>query len=393
MDRCMEEVWEVVKELPGNAREMWSKAFREALVEVQGDMQKAAAMAWKAFKRQEPDDGSGRTRDKGPKGVLLVAVYGGTPEWIRLVKNDGFVIDDNFCPCLVDKRALEALIAKWEEWDGDRVILLEDHNVFDWPATVVGWIKEMKCRADGLWVMVEWTEEGLGYITRKDFGYLGLGFILDECNRPVELWQARLTNYPVLNEWNEERDYLCVQKKSPSESGRRLRLIQGVTKQEENCGKESWVDANSQVAGKDKEISTLKKFLNEMGELLQIPGDVSLKKVKEAVVELEVRQKSRQRLGSDLKMRPALQGVMGKTIEEAIKNGLIKPEQRDWAEIYAIRDWQGFNEFLFLAAAVPQDKKGLFPYIRSLLKWLVAKPQETESKDNKGNLNFFQGRG
>jgi cation transport regulator ChaB len=50
MEPCMNEIRAVVEELPGNAQEIWEKAFQEALLEVHGDMCQAAAMAWRAFK-------------------------------------------------------------------------------------------------------------------------------------------------------------------------------------------------------------------------------------------------------------------------------------------------------------------------------------------------------
>jgi phage I-like protein len=373
----MDEVWEVVQELPGDAQEIWSQAFGEALLETQGDMGKAAAMAWQAFKRQDQKVGSVQNREKAAKGVLLVAVYGGTPEWIRVVTNDGLVQDEGRCPCLVDRRALEALVARWEQWDEDLAVLLEDHQAGGRAIPVVGWIKEIKCRADELWVRVEWTEEGLGYIMRKEFGYLGLGFILDEGKRPVELWQARLTNYPLVMEWQEELGHLRVQKRSHTEADRRLRLIKGVVKQEKNCSGESRVEALAGAAQKKEETSEVRKFLDDMRKLLHLRGEVSLGTVKRAIVELQVQQESRRSPDTEPERQQVFQKVIGKTIEEAIQKGLIKPEQRSWAEIYATRDWPGFNEFLVLAAAAPRGKKGLFPYCRSLLRWVLTGSQET----------------
>jgi phage I-like protein len=389
MDTCVKEVLEVVQEFPGNAREIWNRAFRKALLEVNGDMRRATTMAWQAFKRQEARDGSVRDREKAEKGVLLVAVHGETPEWIRLVRNEEIISDKARCPCLVDRRALAALVAKWEQWDEDLVILLEDYKVDDQPAPIVGWIKEMKRRTDGLWIRVEWTEEGLGYITRKEFGYLGLGFILDKSNRPVELWQARLTNYPLLNRWEEVLWYLRGRQESQTEAGRRLRLIKDVDRRDINGGRENRRESKPEMAAKGKVIYEGKKFLDEMKGLLRIHGDVSFEKVKRAIVELKTQEEINQALGSEQEMVELLQEVIGKTVEEAIKKGLIKPEQRTWAEVYATRDWSGFHEFLSFVAAASQKKTRLFPYCRSLLRWALAKPQETGSINYKTGCSYL----
>jgi len=68
----------------------------------------------------------------------------------------------------------------------------------------------------------------------------------------------------------------------------------------------------------------------------------------------------------ELFTKPSLQEVIGESVEEAVEKGLIKPEQRTWAEVYATRDWQGFHEFLGLASRSLLVKKRMswriFPF-------------------------------
>jgi phage I-like protein len=387
MNTCMNEVLAVLQELPGNAQEIWSQAFREALVEGQGDIQSAAAMAWKAFKRKEQRVDLDWDREKTAKGMLVVAAYGGTPEWIKLVENDGLILDDGCVPCLVDRQALEAMVADWEKWDEDLVIYLEDQKVCGKMASVVGWIKEMRCLTNGLWIRVEWTEEGLGYITRKEFGYLSLGLILDESNRPVELWQARLTNYPVLDQRGLSSVHHCGQKGSQAEAVRNFRLIRGKTGLDLIGAEANREKSQQEMAVKRDETHEVGRFLDEMKGLLYLRGDISLGKVKQAIVELKAQQDNCRNLRDEHEMqtRQMLQEVIWKKVEKAVGKGLIKPEQRTWAEVYATRDWQGFNEFLVLAAKTLQVRKrkrwGTFPFFRSLLRGALAKQQETGSKD------------
>jgi hypothetical protein len=235
MKRFMNEVWAVVEELPANAQEIWYQAFQEALVEFEGDMRKASAMAWKVFKgkrqgkRQKTHEGW--DREESAKGMLLVAACGGIPEWIRLGKNYGLVLNEGRYPCPVDRRALDVIMAAWAQRDNALRVYLEDGNLNDTPAPVVGWIKEMKCRSDGLWIGVDWMEAGLGYITRKEFGYLSLIFILDKSNRPVELTQARLMNSPAFERWGNESEIGTVNG-SKSQINRKLRLIKGAERLE-----------------------------------------------------------------------------------------------------------------------------------------------------------------
>jgi hypothetical protein len=203
MERFMNEVWAVVEELPDNAQKIWNQAFQEALLEVKGDMRKAAAMAWKAFK------GKGQ-------GVKRLEISG----------------------------------------------------------------------------------EG------------------------------------------ENRE-----------------------------------DLQQEMEGKGEENEEIKRFLLEMKQLLQVHGEISLKKVKQAIVDL----KTQQEIGHGLKGAEEgqmSQGVAGKPIKEAIKKDPIKPDQRILAGVKGNREFQEFQDFLEIGARDATKKQRMrwgFPFFRSMLKWAFRK--------------------
>jgi hypothetical protein len=377
MELCMNEVRAVVEGLPGNAQKIWNRAFQEALLEVQGDMDKAAAMAWRAFKRKEQRTRQEWEKVKAARGMLLVAAYGGTPEWIRLAENYGLVLSDCRCPCLVDRRALDAIVSHWEQSETGLMVYLEDHKVNETVVPVVGWIKEMKVRSDGLWIMVEWTEKGLGYITSREFGYLGLGFILDEDNRPMELWQAKLTDYSVLHELGQEFGIYSAQG-FQAEPGRKLRLIKRVNRPEVFGADENWENLKQGEEGKWKEHSEIRKFLQEMKELFQLQGEVSLTEVKHAVLDLKIQLKICQGLKELGGMLGGLmsQGMVGKAMEGIIERDSIKLEQGIGEKVRANQEWQDFKEYLEIGAQSATKKKKRvwgFPFFYSLLKWALKK--------------------
>lgn len=380
MEPCMNEIRAVVEELPGNAQEIWEKAFQEALLEVHGDMCQAAAMAWRAFKGKGQRTRQDWDREKANRGELLVAAYGGTPEWIRLAENYGLVLDDCRCPCLVDRRALDAIVTHWEKWDADLMVCLKDHKVNETVVLVVGWIKEMKCRPDGLWIKVEWTERGLGYITNKEFGYLSLEFILDEGNRPVELWQAKLTPYPVLHQWGQEFGVYSAQG-SQVETGRNFRLIKGGNRLEAFGAEENREDLKQAREGGGEEHREIRQFLQEMKELLHLQGEVSLTLVRQAIVDL----KNQHKICLGLKELDGMPGGqisqwgLGNAIEEFVEKDPIKPEQRTRERVKANQDWEEFKEYLEIGALNATKKKKMkwgFPFFRSLLKWALRKQYE-----------------
>jgi hypothetical protein len=123
-----------------------------------------------------------------------------------------------------------------------------------------------------------------------------------------------------------------------------------------------------------------------MRGVLKLNGDISLSRVKQAIVELIAHQEKYDGLKSEHKMRirQLPPEVISKTVEEAVEKGLIKPEQRTWAEVYATRDWQGFHEFLEIATSILPEKKQMrrqpVRFFQSLLKWSVGTRQGTKLK-------------
>lgn len=324
MDAYLDEVLAVVQELPGKAQRMWARAFREALPEVQGDRRRAAELAWQAFKG--PDTRS-REGVRAEKAMIIVAARGGTPEWIKLMDQAGGAWEDGRCPCVTDRRGIGAIVAHWEQGDGNLPIRLATHQTESLAGPVVGWIQEVQARADGLWIRVEWTQEGLRHLARQEFRYLTLELSLDESCRFRKLGRARLTDYP--------------------------RLARG-----EEC------------LGPPEDVAETQKMLAELGALLHLPGAVTLAEVKRAIGELGQGGAGRG-LGKAQEERPgpAPRQVIDRTVAAAVAAGRLKPEQRAWAEAYAVRDWQGFNEFLELPAHARPVKKNLgerfFHFIRT----------------------------
>ncbi len=369
MDSCIDEALSVVQELPDRAREIWTQAFGEALLQVNGDMRRAAAMAWNAFKVKEKITRTVLDREKAEKAIVLVAVRGGTPEWIRLINSGEVALADGRYTCLVDRRAFKAILSSWQRRDTELVVKLENRKMSDKITPVVGWIKELEGRSDGLWIRVEWTEAGLGHITRKEFSYLTLVFILDESHRLVELWHARLTNYPSVKQWEELTRDLGEAKESKPKGDRKLTLVKGVNRLEVKNAVSSPVDLkqDTEMGGakrpvpvyEEKELAWSDKYLMEIKGLLDLKGEVSWEEVKEAITALKIQRETYCRLKDELEM---LKGqlkreVIGKAVEEAVQTGKIKPEQRVWAETYALQDWQGFKEFLELSAKALSLKK------------------------------------
>jgi hypothetical protein len=264
-------------------------------------------------------------KEKASKGRLIVGAHGETPEWIRLVGTYGLVLENEGLPGFVDRRALQAIVANWEQWDSELLVHLEDQKISDKILPTAGWIKEIRCQADGLWIRVEWTDVGLGYITSNEYGYLDLEFILDENNRLVELWQATLTNFPVMNQWGHAPEVHCNKMESQAKVGRTLTLIKDTNRPEVKGFEDNRQDVKQGQVGKAAETFEIRRFLQEMKELLQINGEITLSRVRQAIVELIAYQKKYPGLKGEHKtrIRHLPPEVISKTVEGAVEKGLI----------------------------------------------------------------------
>jgi len=133
----------------------------------------------------------------------LRLVFGATadvPQWINIVPMGTVTLGDGRPPFTVDREALEAVLAAWEQRGNDLVIDYEHQTLEGGPAPAAGWIKALEAREDGLWARVEWTEKAQAFITSREYRYFSPVLMLDGANRrPVELLHAALTNVPAIN--------------------------------------------------------------------------------------------------------------------------------------------------------------------------------------------------
>jgi hypothetical protein len=198
--------------------------------------------------------------------------------------------------------------------------------------------------------------------------------------RPVELWQAKLTNCQVMNQWSQFAGLYRERKESQTKPGRTLRLVKGAERlRVKNSG--DWSgdlqpETKSEPAAVprlSRETSEAEKFVSEIREILGLPGGVSLAEIKQSIAELAAYRKDNDRREEQREIPKGLliRELVGMVIEAAVEAGKISPYERAWAETSAVREWREFKEFLELAPLVDSVKKKkrsrIFTLIRSLV--------------------------
>lgn len=182
-----------VEALPRQLRELWLEEYRRLRGEAGRGAREAEALAWRVFRR--PDRRPARGDDRAWEAVVRCRIWGGTPEWLRLLEEQR---ENRGEGLLVDRRALAAILWQWEERGSDLLIggvAAGFHPPFILPE-VAGWIRDLEVREGCLWGRLEWTEPLLALLEAPGSGewWLEVGFGRDASGRPVALQRARLEN-------------------------------------------------------------------------------------------------------------------------------------------------------------------------------------------------------
>lgn len=180
-----------VANLPRQPRELWLEEYRRLREKAGRGAKEAEALAWRVFRR--PDRKPARGTDRASEAVVRCRIWGGTPEWLRLLEGQR---ENRRGGLLVDRQALAAILWQWEERGSDLLIgglAAGFYPPFILPE-VAGWIRDLEVREGGLWGRLEWTEPLLALLEAPGNGewWLEVGFGRDEGGRPVALQRANL---------------------------------------------------------------------------------------------------------------------------------------------------------------------------------------------------------
>lgn len=219
-----------------------------------------------------------------------------------------------------------------------------------------GWVKSLNAKGDGLFALVEWTEEAAEEIRKKEYRFISPEFVLDYKDKETgkgigpTLLSVALTNRPFL----EGMEPVVL-----SESLGAMVFSEEATldKIEDAAARRAGAEDYSESQRKEEDIK-MEKQLREILELGE-GGDVP-----EAVIALKAKAEESTKLQAKI---DELQGTIqaaekksteveaDKAVEDALQQGKIIPKMKEWAKAYILRDPEGFKAFVEMTMKAGPD--------------------------------------
>jgi len=102
---------------------------------------------------------------------------------------------------LLDGESMERIIETFDRRGNDMVIDYEHQTLKDVKAPAAGWIRKLINKGkEGLWAIVEWTEEAAKLLKNREYRYFSPVFGISKNGRKIiQLHNLGLTNFPKLN--------------------------------------------------------------------------------------------------------------------------------------------------------------------------------------------------
>jgi len=261
----------------------------------------------------------------------------GVPEWVEILRAGVIRTATGDIP--VRREDLRSILEDFQSHVVDLVIDYEHQSLKDVEAPAAGWIKEMRLRDSVLEGRVEWTEKAKRYLLNKEYRYLSPVIVVQ--GGRMRLHSMALTNTPAIKD-----QPALVGKEELME--KELRQILGLKDGEDVLGAVKALKDTLDALRAELGDGDLREKVKDLKKAQESKGDfVPLK-------DFRALQEDYGRLKAELAKRDA-EAMVQKGLEE----GKLTPAQKDWALAYALKDPEGFKEYLDKApVVVPLSEAG-----------------------------------
>lgn len=262
-------------------------------------------------------------------------------------------------PFKVDKESYNLIEQYFKERKLDIVIDYEHQTLEGVQAPAAGWIKGLSFKPeDGIYAKVEWTDKAKEYLKNKEYRYLSPVILKrKEDGRAVQLHSVGLTNTPAIDGMEA-----IVNKLNEYEinGGKEMELKQiaealGLT---EDATIEQILEAiktliNSKAMKDEPKTVACKEVL----EALELKEDATVAEITGKIISLK-NPAGYVSTEEFLKLKAAIEKKESNDlVQVALSEGKITPAQKNWAEQIAMKDPEGFKEFLKSAPVVVDLKE------------------------------------
>lgn len=249
---------------------------------------------------------------------------------------------------IVDETSENEIMQNFTARKNDVVVDYEHQTLKDVVAPAAGWIKKLENRGkEGIWGEVEWTGKAKDFIANKEYKYLSPVIFVNKDDKKVQLLHsAALTNDPAIDGMvpiaNKLQIDLGDDENMDAELLKKMAAACGLS---EDATPEQILQACSDMkksCQSNQDVSANKDILN----LLELPEDAKSEDVKGKIIQLKnpsgyVSIKEFNKLQEKIASKETDEVVL-----KAIEDGKITPAQKEWAKAYALKDIEGFTNFV-----------------------------------------------
>ena len=301
----------------------------------------------------------------------------------------------------VTRKDVAEMVKNFDLQENDGVIDYEHQTLMNTQAPAAGWIKQLIDKGgDGLWAKVEWLARAKGYIENKEYKYLSpvitynnknpktgeeMGTVLHSCaitNVPFITGMEPLANKNPLTEedgmiekikqllglaadaseddvYSKIEQLMGASKKIEEFTAKFKEILSKLGLKEDAKSEEVAAKIDSLTAEDDKEKDTK---IKDVTSELDLKEDATAEEIKAKLVALKntskdppegfVAKKDFDDLKSQFDKNEA-----DKRVTAAVQAGKIAASQKQWAEEYALKDPEGFDNYVKNAPVIVDPNK------------------------------------
>ncbi len=254
-------------------------------------------------------------------------------------------------PFKVDKESYDLIMQYFNERKLDIVIDYEHQTLDGAQAPAAGWIKKLSFKDnDGIYATVEWTEKAKEYLKNKEYRYLSPVILKrKEDGRAVQLHSVGLTNTPAIDGMEAIINKLDDggNKMDLKEIAKALGLAEDATLEQIVTAIQT-LNTNANAMKDEQKTVACKEVL----EALELKEGATVAEVKGKIIALK-NPAGYVSTEEFLKLKETIEKKESNDlVQVALSEGKITPAQKSWAEQIALKDPEGFKEFLKNAPVV-----------------------------------------
>lgn len=193
----------------------------------------------------------------------------------------------------------------------DLVVDYEHQTLDNVQAPAAGWIKDLDITSDGIYGNVEWTPKAQEYLKNKEYKYLSpVVMVRKSDKKAVQLHSIGLTNTPA---------------------------IDGMTPIVNSL--------SSDIEPPQEDVNNIEKFIEKLKKILSLSPDATFEDISKKISDI-LNQNQTLELKINAMQIEAHKKEVNDLVLLAMKGGKLTPPQKEWAERMALKDIDGFKDWL-----------------------------------------------